>query len=61
MSVQEVMHQLLPLKFFSSLFHVVMASLDGSRRVEFTTDEIITELSQLDSYAMKETFSMDHQ
>ena len=60
MSVQEVMHQLLLLKFFSSSFQVIVTSLGGSRKVEFSSHEVIIEPPALDNYAMRETFRDNH-
>ena len=57
MSVQEVMHQILPLKLHSSSFNVVITSLEGSRKLELENgDEIVTKLSILDHYATREKF-----
>ena len=51
MSFQEVMHQLLSLKLVSSTFQVILASLDGSRKVSFSeNDTFDTEKSLLDLY-----------
>ena len=60
MSIQEVMHQLVYLKFFSSSFNVVTASLEGSRKLCVENNDIITELSLLDYYATRENFKDDY-
>ena len=60
MSVQEVMHQILSLKFFSSSFNVITASLKGSRKLSRENNDIITELSTLDHYATRENFKNDY-
>ena len=60
MSVQEVMHQLLSLTFFSSSFNVLTASLEGSRKLSRENNNIITQLSTLDHYATRENFKNDY-
>ena len=59
MSVQEVMHQLLSLKLFSSSFQVVTACLEGSRKFNIKNNEIKTEPSILDIYAGRDCFRTD--
>ena len=59
MSVQEVMHQILSLKFFSSSFNVITASLEGSRKLSRENTDIITELSTLDHYATRKNFILN--
>ena len=53
-SVQEVMHHILSLKLISSSFQVVNVSVDGSRKIDITNEDIITEASIVDSYANRE-------
>ncbi len=54
MSVQEVMHQLLSIKLFSSSFQVITASLEGSCKVKTIRNNVIeTEPSLLDQYARR--------
>lgn len=53
-SVQEVMHHILSLKLISSSFQVVNVSVDGSRKIEFSNDDIVTEASIVDNYANRE-------
>ena len=60
MSAQEVMHQLLSLKLFSSSFSVITVSLDGSRKLSFEEDQVTTEPSLLDDYATRSSFIDDH-
>ena len=60
MIVQEVMHQLLSLKFFSSSFNIITASLEGSRKLSRENNDIITELSTLDHYATRENFKNNY-
>jgi len=59
MSIQEVCHQVLKLKLYSSSFEVITVSLDGSRKVENIDGELISKLSFLDTYASREEFSSD--
>ena len=51
MSMQEVMHQILSLKLFSSSFNVITVSLDGSRKCKVENNVLTTEPSTLDYYA----------
>ncbi len=53
MGIQEVMHQILSIKFLSSSFQVVTASLDGSRNIKVESGELKTEPSLLDLYAKR--------
>lgn len=53
-SVQEVMHHILSLKLISSSFQVVNVSVDGSRKIDITNEDIITEASIVDNYANRE-------
>ena len=56
-SIQEVMHQLLSLKCVSSSFEVVIASLDGSRRINVSySQQFCTEPSILDIYSQREKY-----
>lgn len=52
-SVQEVMHHILSLKLVSSSFQVQNVSVDGSRKIDLSGNEITTEASILDNYAKK--------
>lgn len=52
-SAQEVMHHIMSLKLVSSTFNVVNFSLDGSRKISIKGDNIETEPSALDCYAMR--------
>ena len=56
MSIQEVMHQILSIKLFSSSCQVIAVSFEGSRRVEKQNNEIVTEPSLLDAFANREQF-----
>ena len=60
MSAQEVMHQILSLKLFSSSFQIVSVSLEGSRRIKLENNDIITEPSIIDHYANRILFKDDH-
>ena len=60
MSIQEVMHQILSIKLVSSSFHVITASLDGSRKVFLSKNTLETESSLLDLYAKRKMFETDH-
>ena len=53
-SVQEVMHHILSLKLISSSFQVVNVSVDGSRKIDITDENITTEASIVDNYANRE-------
>ena len=57
-SAQEVMHQLLSSKFYSSSFKVLPVSLDGSRKLkkQQSEAEVLTDESVLDVYAQRERF-----
>ena len=55
MSVQEVMHQILSLKVFSSSFQVLTASLDGTRKVNVQHNTVLAEPLLLDLYAYKKS------
>ena len=57
MSIQEVCHQILKQKLFSSSFEVITVSLDGSRKVENIEGELISKMSYLDVYASREDIS----
>ena len=59
MSAQEVMHQILSLKLFSSSFQVVTTSLEGSRKIKSDGNQPITEPSVLDYYANRIRFIDD--
>ena len=59
MSAQEVMHQILLLKLFSSSFQLVTTSLEGSHKIKLDSNEIITEPSVLDYYANRIKFIDD--
>ncbi|XP_066922146.1 uncharacterized protein [Clytia hemisphaerica] len=59
MSVQEVCHQILGLKYYSSSYEVYCMSLDGSRQVELVDGEVSTKKSHLDIYAFREDYSSD--
>jgi len=50
-SAQGVMHQILSLKLHCSSFDVVNCSLEGSRQITITDNEIETKNSFLDDYA----------
>ena len=56
MSMQEVMHQNLSLKLFSSSFNVITVSLDGSRKCKVENNVLITEPSTLDYYAERTNY-----
>ena len=60
MSVQEVMHQILSLKLFSSSFQVVTVSLDGTRKLEVVKDDIVSKPSPVDDYADRQQFRQDY-
>ena len=60
MSVQEVMHQILSLKLFSSSFQVITASLDGTRKLEILEKNVVTKPSVLDDYANRKQFRHDY-
>ena len=53
-SAQEVMHHILSLKLISSSFQVINVSVDGSRKIDITDENIITEGSIVDNYANRE-------
>ena len=56
MSAQEVMHQLLSLKLYSSSYHVITTSLNGSRKFHVADDTLQVEPSLLDDYAARASF-----
>ena len=56
MSIQEVMHQSLSLKLFSSSFEVVSLSFDGMRKLQNEEGEVVTQSSFLDNYAFRQNF-----
>ena len=58
LSAQEVMHQLLSTKFYSSSCKVFPVSLDGSRKLKKQQGEtdVLTDESVLDVYAQRERF-----
>ena len=60
MSVQEVMHQLLSLKLFSSSFQVMAVSLDGSHKLKINNNDVIAEPSLLDNYGTHDNFRTGH-
>ncbi|XP_066910626.1 uncharacterized protein [Clytia hemisphaerica] len=53
MSIQEVCHQILQLKLYSSSFEVLPISLNGSRKVELDEGELVYKPSHLDYYAKR--------
>ena len=57
MSMQEVMYQILSLKFHSSSFNTITISLDGSRKLQLEDGELITKPSFLDHYAHRQKFA----
>ena len=59
MSIQEVMHHILSLKLYSSSFNVITVSLDGSRKCKLENGTLTTEMSPLDNYAERMTYSTD--
>ena len=59
MSAQNVMHQILSLKLFSSSFQVVTTSLEVSRKIKLDGNQPITEPSVLDYYANRIKFIDD--
>ena len=56
MSAQEVMHQLLSLKVYSSSYHVITTSLNGSRKFHVADDTLQVGPSLLDNYAARASF-----
>jgi len=52
-SIQEIMHHLLSLKLHRSSFNVISVSLEGTRKVNFTTSGIDSEPSYKDNYAAR--------
>ena len=54
-STQEVIHHIMPLKLVNSSFNVVNLSFDGSRKISIKSDNVETEPSTLDNYAMRNT------
>ena len=56
MSAQEVMHQLLSLKLYSSSYHVITTSLNGSRKFHVADNTLQVEPSVLDDYAARASF-----
>lgn len=59
MSIQEVCHQVLQLKLYSSSYEVITTSLEGSRKVEANDENILLKPSRLDLYAMRQDFTSD--
>ena len=57
MSAQEVMHQLLSLKLFSSSYQVVTVSLNDSRKFDIKGNNLKVERSLLDDYAEQQSFA----
>lgn len=55
MSIQEVMHQILGLKLFSSTFQVITVSLDGTYKLRMVDGELQKEPSHLDRYAERQS------
>ena len=52
------MHHILSLKLTSSSFQVVNVSVEGSRKIEISNEEIVSEVSILDNYANRENFQV---
>ena len=61
MSIQEVCHQILQLKLYSSSYEVIATSLEGSRKIESEGGELRSKPSLLDIYANREDYSTDTQ
>lgn len=59
MSIQEVCHQVLQLKLYSSSYEVISTSLDGSRKVDVEDQNIQSKPSLLDLYATRNNFTSD--
>ena len=51
MSIQEVMHQILSLKLFSSSFQCITLCLNGSHQLKVVDGELVKEPSVIDQYA----------
>ena len=60
MSIQEVMHQILSLKLFSSSYQVVTVSLEGTRKLEVVGNDVVSQPSVLDDYANRQQFRDDY-
>ena len=56
MGVQEVMHQILSLKLYSSSFSVQTISLDNSKKCEVSKESVKFEKSQIESYVERISF-----
>ena len=59
MSVQEVMHQILSLKFFSSSYQVITTSLNGYRKFHVENGDLHVQPSLLDNYAERQSLDSD--
>ena len=60
MSIQEVMHQILSLKLFSSSYEVVTVSLEGTRKLEVVDNDVVSQPFVLDDYANRQQFRGDY-
>ena len=60
MSAQEVMHQILSLKLFSSSFQVITTSLNGCQKFHVQNEMLQVEPSLLDNYAERQSFVQDN-
>ena len=56
MGIQEVMHQIISLKLYSSSFSVHTISLDNSKKCEVSKESVKFEKSQIESYAERILF-----
>ena len=56
MGIQEVMHQILSLKLYSSSFSVQTILLDNNKRCEVSKESVKFEKSQIESYAERISF-----
>lgn len=57
LSIQEVMHSILSIKFVSSSFEIISVDLNGRRRINFDQDKTFcTSPSFLDDYAQRQQF-----